>query len=566
VGDKKVIGIDLGRESLKCVVLSAEKETVRIEACHSRKLALPVDADESAWRSAALAVLKEWRDSDVIGEDTVVVSAPSAHTLVRALKLPTSELPSKLAEEAKQQLPFPLETLDWDYAVVSEEGDQSHLSLAAIKKEIVEDILSLMQESGITPAAIDNGAMGLANVMLHADGGSCETPAAVLSLGATASNLSIVDGTKVWMRTLPVTGISVVTSLAKTLSVSEEEARTKLTSDVNLAAPAGGEETPATKNVRAAITRLVMEITRSLTFYRSQLNGEKPQVLYVTGGYSTIPGLCAFLSERLKMDVKPFEVFRNIEGAPAENTFLYGEALGVALSGAGQARYVLNLLPKDVQWQREFDTKKPLLIAASFLLAALFGVLCVLAFLGKGEVGSQSTAAEAALDTAKKYDGQIKKIQNEHKKQFSENTSLARILWERDMYVYLLREITKVMPTNMWFDGLETVTFGTIYETAIMDMEDSGFGRIEDKDLLARPVQVVLSGGYYGDWDAKMPEFETTLKQIPGIAGFKQTGSKTMKKYILFNLALQLDSNNDGKSDLEEINEEVRRPTSRRGR
>ena len=557
MGDTKVIGIDLGRESLKCVVLTADKDSVRVEACHNRTLALPADADEGAWRSAALAVLKEWRESNIIGDDTVIVTAPSAHTLIRALKIPTSEINTTLAEEAKQQLPFPLETLDWDYAVVAEEDNQSHISLAAIKKDIVEDILELLKESGITPSAIDNGAMSVGNALMYASGGSCETSSAVLSMGATASNLTIVDGTKVWMRTLPVTGISIITSLAKSLAVSEEEARKAIASEVKLDAPAGGEDTTATKNVRAAITRLVMEITRSLTFYRSQLNGEKPQTLYVTGGYSTIPGLCTLLSERLKMEVKPLDVFQNLPGAPTENTNLYAEALGGALGGTGQTCYAMNLLPKDVQWQRDFDTKKPLLIAASFVLAALFSVLFALAIMNKGEIGAQSAVAMDAYDRASTYDKQINAIKKANAVQLIQNTSLAGILWERDMYVYLVREITKVMPSNMWFNGLETVTFGKIYETAVAEIESSEYGRIEDVEILTRPVQIVLSGGYYGDWGAKMPEFEEQLNKIPGIAGFKQVGSKTWKKYMEFNLALQLDSNDDGKSDLQEINEMV---------
>jgi len=564
VGDTKVIGIDLGRESLKCVVLTVDKESVRVEACHSKTLAIPADADEAVWRSTVIDVLKEWRESGVIGEGTVVVTAPSAHTLIRALKITTSEIDATLSEEAKQQLPFPLETLDWDYAVVGEEGDQSYISLAAIKKDIVEDILALTKESGITPSAIDNGAMSVGNVLLHAGGGTCETSSAVLSMGATASNLTIVDGSKVWMRTLPVTGISIITSLAKSLEGTEEDARKALAAEVNLAGPAGGEDTGATKNVRAAVTRLVMEITRSLTFYRSQLNGEKPQTLYVTGGYSTIPGLCSFLSERLKMDVKPFETFQNIAGAPAEDAYMYTEALGGALAGTGLMHYSMNLLPKAVQWQRNLNTKKPFLLVASFLAAALFGLLCVLVFMNKGEVSEQSDMAIDAFERADTFDKQIKKIEKSHSKQFTENKSLARILWERELYVYLIREITKVMPSNMWFNGIETVTFSTIYELSVADSDASGYGRIEEKELLERPVQVVLSGGYYGDWSSKMPEFEETVKKIPGIAGFaKNVDSKPWKKYIEFKLPLLLDSNNDGISDLQEINETVRQTPGR---
>ena len=553
MADKKIVGIDLGRESLKCVVISVDKGTVRVEACHSEKLALPADAQETAWQSAVAVVLKKWRKDGVIGDETVVVNAPSAHTLIRALKVPTAEMAVKLPEEAKQQLPFPLETLDWDYVVVGEDGSQSHVSLAAIKKDIIGDVLNLLKKASIAPEAINNGALALANLVLRAEGGSCPEPLAVLSMGSTASNLTIVDGTKVWMRTLPVTGLSIVTSLAKGIEIPEEEARTALNRDVNLSGQNETDDSPATKNVRAAITRMVMEITRSFTFYRSQLGGGKPQKLYITGGYSTIPGLCALLAERLKMDVDILDVFKGLEGGTSEKSYLYGEALGCALSGAGVVQYSLSLLPKDVQWQRDFDARKPMLVIAAILLCVMFAGLFVMAYIAKSSIASRDASVRENLEKVQKYNTSIEKIQKNIDLQRKENQELGRILWERDLYTYLLKNVSALMPTNMWLKGIETVTFNDIYTKAITELDNSGYGNIDDPKLMARPVQVIIHGLYYGDWTAKQNEFAELINTVEGIAGSEQIGSKVWRKYTEFDLQLNLDSNNDGRSDLQDI-------------
>jgi type IV pilus assembly protein PilM len=548
VGDKKVIGIDLGREALKYVVITVQKNTVAVEASGVRTLDLPNDADNAAWRAAAVRTLKDWAAEKKLPTSTVVVTAPSAHTLLRALKVPTATLDKQLAEEAKQQLPFPLEELDWSATTVATEGDQSHVSLAAIKKDINADLLALLAEAGLQAAAVESGALAIGNVVLHAAKGAVTPATAVLSLGATASNLTILDGAKLWMRTLPVTGAAIISALAKTLNVSEAQARDTLFTGINLAVQQEG-ESDATKNARAAITRLIMEITRSLTFYKSQLNGDKPQKLLLTGGYATIPGLREFLAERLKIEVEPLAVFAATRGVGADaQAHLLGEALGCALTGAGLTPYSLNLLPTDIQAQRQFDRKKPLLIAAAALLALVFLGLFVSTTMKKSTAQQRLLAAQEQLATAERYDADIGKIRRQLDVQFKETENLRRVLWERDLFVQLWQAAEKVMPTNAWVNGVETKTFGEIYEKERAGLPVNSPERsmtVEDEDALARVVRVVVRGGCYGKWE----DIEAAFRAVPGVSHVSQAELTQWKKYIDYALDADLDWDGNGTND-----------------
>lgn len=551
MGEKRAIGIDIGREALKYVVVTMQKNNVVVDTCGVRFLHVPAEADTAAWRTAATAALKELVAEKRIPTGAAVITAPTAHTLIRALKLPTATLDKNLADDAKQQLPFPLETLDWSTITVATDGDQSHVSLVAVKKDVNAELLALMADAGIDVAGIESGALALGNVLLRAHGGSVTPASAILSIGASATNLTIVDGTKVWMRTLPVTGSAMVAALCKNLTLTPEQARETLANSVNLAGQPDTDN-DATKNVRAAITRLIMEITRSLTFYKSQLNGDKPAKLLLTGGYAAIPGVHEFLADRLKMDVEPLAVFAGASGGDADQAQLLSEAFGCALSAAGAATYALNVLPAELKTQRAFDRKKPLLIAAAVLLTIVFAGLFAQAMVKKGQAVERAAAAQATLERAQRVDRQIQDINKKLNAELKESENLRRVVWDRDMYAQFLEAVAAALPTNAWLNGVETRTFAELYEKERSLLPATSAERamtVEDEDALARIVRIVLRGGCYGKWE----EINAAMHTVPGVARANQSGLTQWKKYIDFELEADLDWNGNGVRDYDEI-------------
>lgn len=552
---KRFIGIDLGREAVKCAVLAVEKGAARVETFLCEPTNIATDADDDAWRSATGAILQGWREKKVFANASIAVTAPSAHALTRSLKLATATLDQQLPAEARQQLPFPLEELEWDYQTVGTEGDNSQISLAAVKSNIIDTILDLLGEAGIEPDAIDCGAMALGNLLLLSQGGSCKAPTAILSIGAAASNLVIIDGTRLWVRTIPVTGVSLISSLSKVLGKTEAETRALLFSSVNVAA--GEAETdPAAKNVQVALGRIVMEITRSLTFYRSQFGGEKPERFHVTGAYSTVKGVTAYLAEKLKADVVPFAPSAAIPGADAKYDNVAGEAMGAAATLAGLTPYRFNLLPKDVQWQHSFDKKKPWLLAALYLLVATFAALAAFGFVRKGAVGSRALAATDALERAQGYHTQIAAVAKEIDSQLGEDENLRAILWERAIYSDAIENLASVLPTNSWLSGARIVPFREIYEqerTSAETAGDQSFAQITDENVLSRPVRIFVSGGTSGTWTEQQNALREAIGKLPNITGFKERALKPYKQYTLFDLDVDLDWDRNGVADIDDI-------------
>jgi len=298
-----------------------------------------------------------------------------------------------------------------------------------------------------------------------------------------------------------------------------------------------------------------MEITRSLTFFKSQLGGEKPKKLLVCGGYSNVPGLTTFLSGRLKIDVSEFNVFQAFDKT-IEKTSLYPQALGCALAGAGLTPYAINILPKGVQLQQSLERKKVWIATSAYIFAAIFFVLFALVSMKSSDVKEQAENANNELSKVTTLNSKIGKIQKRIDKKQLEIDEIHRVILSRDLYVKALQDFSKAIPSNFWISGIENVTFGDIYERELLESDNAGPGAIivdEKSELYSRPVRLLVRGGYYGNWMDDMPKRKEKVAKIPGFAGFTQRRMTKEKKYYTFELDIDLDTNYNDKPDLEDI-------------
>ena len=98
----------------------------------------------------------------------------------------------------------------------------------------------------------------------------------VLDIGARSTNLVFVEGAKIFTRSIPVAGNTITNEIARSLSVSVQEAE-RLKKEIGFVALGGTYAVvddelsdKVSKVVRNVVTRLHSEVTRSINFYRSQ--------------------------------------------------------------------------------------------------------------------------------------------------------------------------------------------------------------------------------------------------------------------------------------------------------
>src|SRR5207244_11003641 len=90
------------------------------------------------------------------------------------------------------------------------------------------------------------------------------------------------------------------------------------------------------------MTRLHMQVIRSVHFFRGQQGGSPPQQLFLSGGAAIMPYTAQFFSEKLNVPVEYFNPFRNVQIDPTVNledlakvAHSLGEVVGLGLRNLG---------------------------------------------------------------------------------------------------------------------------------------------------------------------------------------------------------------------------------------
>src|SRR5438477_12341907 len=171
-----VWGIDLGQCGLKAIRLVEENGQVTATAFdfveHPKILSQP-DADPDQLTREAL---EKFLSRNQIKGDVVAISVPGQSGLARFVKLPPVE-EKKIVDivrfEAKQQIPFNLEEVVWDYqklssgAVADGFAMETEIGLFAMKRDMVNRYLQHFQEVNVEVHLVQMAPLALCNFVSY---------------------------------------------------------------------------------------------------------------------------------------------------------------------------------------------------------------------------------------------------------------------------------------------------------------------------------------------------------------------------------------------------------------
>jgi type IV pilus assembly protein PilM len=421
-----VWGIDIGQCALKALrleMIDGKPTATAFDFIEHPKILSQPDADpESLTREA----LEKFFSRNPIGKDEIAISIPGQSGLVRFVKLPPVEekkVPDIVKFEAKQQIPFPLEEVVWDFQkigggeTVGGFAMETEIGLFAMKRDIISKYLGQYNGTNAEIHYVQMAPLALCNFATYellkkggADGiagdapveGEDETPrgkkrcAVVLDIGTDNSNLIITDGGKIiWQRNVGLGGSHFTRALTKEMKLTFAKAE-----HLKRNAAKSPDLAQILKALRPVLTEFVGEVQRSLGFFTNTHRDAHIAYLVGLGSAFKLPGLQKYLAEKLSLDVrKPSKITRlagdQVLNDPSfnENVLTFPIAYGLALQGIGEARLKTNLLPGEVRTDRLIRAKKPAVAAAT--AAFLFGT----AILGLG-MGTQLTAVTDSTITA----------------------------------------------------------------------------------------------------------------------------------------------------------------------
>src|SRR5215468_10547819 len=171
-----VWGIDLGQCALKALRVESQNGNVVATAFdyveHPKILSQP-DADPDQLTREAL---EQFLSRNSLKGDKVSISVPGQSGLARFVKLPPVE-EKKIGDivkfEAKQQIPFPLEEVVWDYQKLGSGGVtdgyamETEIGLFAMKRDMISRYLGHFTDVNVEVQVIQMAPLGLCNFVTY---------------------------------------------------------------------------------------------------------------------------------------------------------------------------------------------------------------------------------------------------------------------------------------------------------------------------------------------------------------------------------------------------------------
>ncbi len=347
-------GIEVGSGAIKAVKLEADGDGVRVAdfaiVPHAKVLSTP-DLDQNDAMRVALGTLTSQYD---LSGATISVSVPGHAGFARFAKLPPVEpkkVPDIVKFEAVQQIPFPLEEVEWDYQTfVSPDSPDVEVGIFAITKQRIRERLDMLADVGIVPQVVTLGPVAAFNALAFDLSFTEQSPGTIiLDIGTTSTDLVIAEAGRVWVRTFPIGGHQFTNALVEAFKLTYSKAeKVKREADTSKAAR------QILQAMRPVFGDLVQDVQRSIGYYQSLHRDAKLTRLIGLGSTFALPGLRKFLKQQLQLDVYRLEEFKRAkaDGDRASefgaNAMTLATAYGCALQGLGLNTINANLMPSAI--------------------------------------------------------------------------------------------------------------------------------------------------------------------------------------------------------------------------
>jgi type IV pilus assembly protein PilM len=471
-----VWGIDIGQcalKALRCRPHEKEDNRMVVEAFDYIEYPKILTQPEANRDELIKEALEQFVSRNDLAGESVAIAVPGQSGLARFIKLPPVErkkIPDIVKYEARQQIPFALEDVVWDYQPLVGSEDEGYaieteVGLFAMKRDQVARALKPLESAGIAVDIIQLAPLAIYNFICYdrLDVSGSYDPAnppkstVIISLGTDTTDLVITNGYRVWQRSIPIGGNHFTKALTKELKLTFAKAE-------HLKRNAMKAENPKAvfQAMRPVFSDLVAEIQRSIGFFTSNNRNAKLGDMVALGNPMKLPGLQRYLSQNLDQEVKLIDQFDRLVGGTAtagpqfkENQLTFGVAYGLCVQSLDSAQLRTNLLPEEIVTTRLVKAKKPWAVAAVALLLVGLTINYFGHYSSLMSADVTDPQMSQALASAKSTASEAKKFADDHtalRDQFDSITKIGDNLQSnvdgRLLWLELLKAVDAALPKD----------------------------------------------------------------------------------------------------------------------
>lgn len=306
-----LVGLDIGTSEVKAVELTDFGDSVKVTGFGSGRIHAAEDLPEVIRQVFADSGIKCRR---------VATSVSGRSVIVRYLNLPVmenDELKGALRYEADKYIPFEIDEVAIDGQKLEEidsaAGGESEMKslLVAVKKDLIQEHVSLIQDLGLTPVVIDVDSFALGNAFelrnLHSPRLEDENKiTALVDIGASKTNINILKGsTSCFSREVYMAGNSLTEAIVCDIHLEESEAE-------ELKRNPQGREGEVQGAITPVLDDLANEIHLSFDYFENQFDQQVGDI-YVSGGSAMSHGLTEAFERIFDRGIHLWDPLENVE-------------------------------------------------------------------------------------------------------------------------------------------------------------------------------------------------------------------------------------------------------------
>lgn len=315
---RSLVGLDIGSSAVKAVQLRSTGRSYRVAAIGLEPLPPDSIVDGAIIDAAAVAeAIRRLLAPKAFRAREVAASLSGNSVIVKKIALPVmteQELSESIYWEAEQYIPFDIQDVNVDYEIVDpgtgpDSQGTMEVLLVAAKKDKIADYSGVIAQAGRTPVVMDVDAFALQNAYEVNYGFEPNTVVALVNAGASAININILHGAQsVFTRDVSLAGQAFTEAVQKELGLPFEAAEhLKKGADVE-----GATYEEARPVLRAVADNVLLEVEKTLDFYKATTASDRIDRIVLSGGTSRIEGFAELLRERFDTHVERFDPFRQV--------------------------------------------------------------------------------------------------------------------------------------------------------------------------------------------------------------------------------------------------------------
>jgi type IV pilus assembly protein PilM len=157
---ESLVAVDIGASKIKALVLDLSGEKPRVVAAGMTPTPANALKNNQVANASALGnAIRSLLDSNDIGLSKVVFSIPGPNVFTKRVttgQVSAKELDSTIRFEAGNYIPHNINDVYLDYQVIKTNSNSTmDVLLVAVKNDVVDGFVNVMQEAGLTPGIAD---------------------------------------------------------------------------------------------------------------------------------------------------------------------------------------------------------------------------------------------------------------------------------------------------------------------------------------------------------------------------------------------------------------------------